>query len=328
MGSRFIKIVLSVGAVICFSFSAFAEKESLVGKGGVGYWFYEEPPKPPKEIKVKKKKKKDEPVFIMQDTPKKLEDAKKRDCENHWTLECGFRTPKTFSEQTKMRDALMKDAYMHPNDAHKVLQMQKYMRWIVDQSIQASKLWKYNLVQNPELDPSVTNPISAYGLKLMTSVRKKKEKMVWDTIKEWGGKVIMFTKEDCLFCEKQAKPFYWLKVNDDVEVHGASLKGNCPYGVVSCNKGPKVLAAARMLNVKVVPSIYLYLPGNVWIRVSNGLVTTEELENRIYNFFIAWRTAVSKGLKSSNSAQPPMDFTTPKDMQEFQKLLMKTDHDK
>ena len=314
------KTVAALAAFVVLSHPSYASDNPDNGYGDKGYWFYKEPKRPPKQpiILPTHKPKKDEPKFVMK--------KKKSDCDKEWKLSCGFREPKSFAEQEKMRDALMQDAYMHPTDANKVKQMQKYIGWILKQSINASKLWKYNMIQDPSLDPSVQNPISTYGIKLAMEIRDSKKDMVWKTIKDFNGKIIMFSKDDCEFCHKQAQPFYWLKQNTGMVVHGASLKGDCPAGVVDCLKGEKVTKAAQILGVKIVPAIYLYFPKNVWIKVSNGLITTEELQDRIYNFFIAWRSAVQKGMKETNSGglNAPLDILAkPKDMSEFKSLLMK-----
>lgn len=310
-----IRVRLVCGAMVLsmLSQSAFA----LVEPGNQGYWFYKEPPRisPPKESTLPPQRN-PTPQVIMGDT--KQED----DCNTNWRLECGFIEPSTFAQQEKMRDALMQNAYMNPNDAKAVKELQKYTKWIIDQSIQASKLWRYNTVQDPSLDPRATNPISAYGLRLSMSINKDKKQMVWDTIKDWNGQVIMFSKDDCIFCHEQAQAVRWLKINTDIDVHGASLLGDCPAFVASCSKGELVDKAAQLLNIEVVPSFYVYLPDNVWIRVSNGLISADELEDRIYNFFIAWRSAVQKGLKS-NDVSAPMSFDDPKDMSEFKSLLMR-----
>ena len=68
--------------------------------------------------------------------------------------------------------------------------------------------------------------------------------------------------------------------------------------------------------------IYLYLPGDVWIRVSSGLTDAETIEERIYNLFISWRlAAVDKIHQTGKTGLDLNPNDQPKNSQDLRKLL-------
>lgn len=291
-----------------FAFAGFDKSRCVVIDGEpsaeCGWWYGfidkdEEYQKPKKRVPPAKK----------ENNP--LEEARKKDCskEDEWSVECGFVDPGTsMSFQAKQRDALLEQAIMNPKSPEKVEAFQYYMKWAVDQSILVTKMWEWNKVQNHELDPNMSDPVSTFGLRLVSHVKKMDSDNVLRVIKEEGAFFVWFTRSDCYFCHNGANIMQMLEKDTGIPVWNASLDGECIGGFEDrCRVDDKVIPVATKLNVAIVPSLYLYIPkDDIWIKISHGVETVAKLKARVVTFFGGVTNAVATGLK--NNENVPVDF--------------------
>jgi len=287
----------------------------LVPPGAEGYWFYLNPPAPVPQP---------EPPVPLK-PPATVGKADPCQQEATWTAQCGFVTPSSFAMQSKERDALLQNMVMSPGDPASVLAVQQYTGWILHQSIYAARVWQYNKLQHPgSLDPAATAPISALGLRLALDVQGANRKTVWAAIREYGGFLVVFTKDDCDYCHAQDGPLQALASDTGLKLWNANLTGPCLKAFAKRCMDEKVSTMpARILHVSLVPTVFLYLPDNVWIRVSAGLTDTDSMESRIYNLFISWKAAASGVAKQTGHTGLALDpDAAPKDSQELRQLLM------
>jgi thiol-disulfide isomerase/thioredoxin len=272
-----------------------------------GWFFFDDPkPKPPEEEK--------EPPPLPEIAPAKAPPPPKEDkCKKKdtWTPDCGFVNPGTdFQFQAKQRDALMEQMSVAKNDPKAVEAFQYYMRWVVERTAEATNMWWYNMVQNPELDPSVQSPVSAFGLRLMTEVQKGKDKEIFDLVKAEGGFFVYFSRSDCNFCHQMAPTLQDLSKKSGIPIRNASLDGKCMPGFTEgCMTTPATDAPARALQVATVPAVFLYIPKATWLRVSTGVVDLESMMTRTVQFFQAYRSAMLKGVENSQKGRPSVDFS-------------------
>ncbi len=245
-----------------------------------------------------------------------------------WAADCGFLRPKTFAFQSKERDALLHRMVMHPGNPKAVAAFQYYIRWVVDQSIYAAQVWQYNRLRNTKLNPDAYSPISRYGLQLAAGIQTRGRRAVWAALKRWGAFLVVFTKQSCEYCYAQAFPLEAVGADTGLTIYDASLQGKClkafsgpapanggqAHGRPSrsasrprdnatsrCSPPARSIRPAQVLHVSVVPTVFLWLPKNLWIRVGAGLTTTDDIETRIYNFFVAWRTAAATGHETGHT---------------------------
>lgn len=283
--------------------------------GARGYWFYQSPPvdtlRPPSQ---------EQPAAAP--SPRRVRKSNPCRHESTWSAGCGFITPHSFSFQARERDALLHAMVMQPQNQKAVKAVQKYTRWVVDQAISAARMWQYNSVQDPNLSGTATAPISAYGLNLAFSVHALNKKAAWAAVKRFHGVLILFTKHDCTYCQSEVPLIRYMERDTGLKVWQASLQGPCDKSFAKhCVPKAQSLLPARLLHVSIVPTLFLYLPKNVWIRVFAGLTTTDTAESNLYNFFVAWREAAMHKLKGFGHA-PAMDFNprnrpNPEQMQAF-----------
>ncbi|MCC5609593.1 conjugal transfer protein TraF [Nostoc sp. CHAB 5834] len=279
---------------------------SSTGEVEAGWFFFKDPPKPVTE---------EEPTPTPTPKPQpgqKPPPPKEDKCakKSTWSVECGFINPGTdFEFQEKQRDALMQRMALANNDPKAVENFQYYMRWVLERTTEVTNNWWYNMVQNPDLDPSVKEPISAFGLRLMTDVQKGHADEIFKLIKSEGGFLIYFSRSDCIFCHQMGDTLHRLAEDTGLEIRNASLDDKCMPGFEKgCMKSPDSLAPAQALQVSVVPSVFLYVPPKTWLRIATGVVDVTTLKTRAAQFFSAYRNALLNGVENGTDTKPSVDF--------------------
>lgn len=301
MWKKLIKI--AVPAFLAFSALNTEATPLYDQNAGIGYWFYQQNPKAPKTLFTVEPKSKTTPQKTATKVPKK---PKKR-CTSakNWTRKCGFVTPNSFAMQAKERHELIQYMSMHPGKPDAVLNVQRYTKWVVNQALYAGNVWRLNMVNHPSLFPKAQSPISEYGIDLSMDWKHFDHQAAWEAIHKFHGQLILFTKQNCEFCHAQITPLMWFEQYTHFPIIDASIKGRCDswFGK-RCVPPKESILPAEILHVKVVPSMYLHLPGKIWIRVSAGLTTGQTLESRLYNFFLSWRLGVEHHLKTDLDGLP------------------------
>lgn len=270
-----------------------------------GWFFFEDPPKQEEEEKQAPMPKPELPNKLP--PPPKEERCKKKET---WSTDCGFVNPGTdFEFQSKQRDELMQRMTVSKNDPKAVEAFQYYMRWVLERTSDVTNNWWYNMVQNPELDPTVSAPVSTLGLRLMTDVQRNQADEIFKLIKSEGGFLVYFSRTDCAFCHQMATPLGILKRTTGLEIRNASLDGTCMPGYEQgCMTAPATLAPAQALQVSTVPALFLYVPKNTWLRIATGVVDAESMKNRTVQFFAAYRNALLNGVENGEKGRPSVDF--------------------
>lgn len=203
---------------------------------------------------------------------------------------------------------------MSHNDPRAVENFQYYMRWLMQRSIEVANLWEYNEAQNPDLDPSVKAPISTFGLRLMTQVRDSSEGSILAALKDQGAFLVYFSRSDCNFCLAMSTVLENLTESTGLEIWDASLDDHCMTGYESrCKRGRQAMAAAQALQVSIVPTLFLYIPGgkpadDTWIRIATGISDAATMRGRVVAFFSAYRTALLRGVANAQPGRAPVDF--------------------
>lgn len=244
------------------------------------------------------------------DKPKEI------NCKNpdEWNVTCGFVSPeRNYDFSQKQYKELTKQLAMYPDDAGKVMQYQKFVSWAVDQAMTAARTARWNLIQNQELNPFITNPVSSFGIRAATQEIAFKEQALFQDIVDQGGILVLFSRNDCIYCHKGLDLIRYVSNETKIPLYNASLDDQCLEGFEgdACYTGPTIVKAAQNLKVIIVPDLWIYLPKeNGWIRVSSGLETPDIIKSRISMFFGAAKKAAKNGLiRAANSPQPSVDFT-------------------
>lgn len=269
-----------------------------------GWWFYETKPEIPEEVLPEPPK---QTPVARAETP----EEKTARCKDPavWTPDCGFVDPgNNFDFQSQQRDALLTQMVMNPSDPKAVEAFQYYTKWIMDQAVSVANMWYFNRVQNPDLDPQVTQPVSAFGLRLVSGVKEANSKEIFSFLQE-NGMLVYFSRTDCSYCHDMSPIIQMVASQTGIPVWDASLDEHCLPGFDNCLAAPATLDPARALQVATVPAVFLHVEPNTWIRVSTGVTSAETLKSRIVNFFSAYRAAMLKGVENGDGVRPSVDFS-------------------
>ena len=227
-----------------------------------------------------------------------------------WVKACGFIDPgDDFEFQAKQRDILLQMMSLTPDNPDAVEQAQRYMKWVVGRASMAANMWYFNMVQKPDLDPTVKNPISEVGIALASRINQASQYEYFRLIKEEGGVLFFFTRSDCSYCFDQSPYAQRVARSMGLPLINIPLDGKClpDFKGSTCGDDVKPEKAA-VLDVKIVPALYLYVPANTWIRLGTGVMTDQTVLANAVNFFSAYRAAMLQGLDNSSGARPSVTF--------------------
>jgi hypothetical protein len=199
---------------------------------------------------------------------------------------------------------------MSNNDPKAVEQFQYYMKWMMSRAVEVTNLWQYNMAQNPDLDPSVKSPVSTFGLRLMTEVQSNHQQDIFRAIKEEDGMLVYFSRSDCEYCHSMSHIVQTIAQKTGLPIWDASLDNTCltEFGS-NCRTAADTLKPAEMLQVTTVPTLFLYIGPNTWIRLSTGVVDEGSIMSRMVDFFSAYRNAMLKGVKNGIDGRASVDFS-------------------
>lgn len=288
-----------------------------------GWFWYLDPPEekkkdppPPAEPAPKpvEQPKATAPVVVVAKSAKKELTPEEREklckVKDTWEKGCGFIDPgDDFEFQAKQRDILLQMMSLTPDNPDAVEQAQRYMKWVVGKASMAANMWYFNMVQNPELDPTVKNPISEIGIALASRITQASQYEYFRLIKEEGGVLFYFSRSDCSYCFDQAPYAARVARTMGLDIVNIPLDGKCLPDFVGLACGDNVKPEqAGVLDVKIVPALYLYVPSNTWIRLGTGVMTDQTILANTVNFFSAYRAAMLQGLDNSKGSRPSVTF--------------------
>jgi conjugal transfer pilus assembly protein TraF len=198
---------------------------------------------------------------------------------------------------------------LRPDSPDAVEAAQRYMKWVVSKASQAANMWYFNMVQHPDLDPTVKNPISEVGLALATKVDQASSKEYLQLIKSEGGVLFYITRNDCAYCHDQVAATRRVAYKMGLTLINVPIDHICLAGFEGETCGDTVpTEAIAQLNVQIVPALYLYVPESTWIRLASGVSDDQTIMANTVNFFSAYRAAMLNGLDNSRGSRPSVTF--------------------
>lgn len=241
-----------------------------------------------------------------------------------WTQDCGFIDPEgDFEFMEIQRDALSKGMLMGSSNQKAVHAFQKFVKWAVDASTEAAHTWNYTMMQDQNVNPYVTHPVSRFGLKATLKLSNAKKNSIFDEIAEQGGILVYWSRSDCSWCHTMSESVLRVSEETGIPAFNLPLDGECLEGFSGdycIETDETILEAARSLQVKYVPDLFLLLGGATahpenWVRVSSGIEDRATIRNRIYTFFEGVRAATLAGASKAENAfgesrRPGVSFDT------------------
>src|SRR5699024_10133997 len=138
---------------------------------------------------------------------------------------------------------------------------QEYNNWVFDRAITVGRMWRWNMVQDPSLNPMTATPVSQFGLRLLRQEDDNRRVMVYHTLAQEDAFFIYFSRVDCDYCYAMQPILEQLADKTGLPIYNASLDGQCMPGYTgdACMTAPDTIEPARKLNIATVPTIFLYL---------------------------------------------------------------------
>ncbi|CDZ81949.1 conjugal pilus assembly protein TraF [Candidatus Rubidus massiliensis] len=152
---------------------------------------------------------------------------------------------------------------------------------IMDRSSKFSKIWTKILLSNPELDSTINNPITQYGVTIAKDIERDKKNKLIGLLKEEFG-LILFTKGNkesqafALVVKEFVKKHKWelIPVSVDGEIIPAFPNAQLDQGIVD------------KLGISIYPSLIMLNPKTEeLIPIGFGMISLEQIENNIVNLF-------------------------------------------
>lgn len=276
-----------------------------------GWFFYETKPEPEEDVFYYPPKSKLPPPKKEEKKKSKSKEVKKEPVDpctkmSTWKPECGFVDPgKSFEFQAKQRDMLFQRMTMEPENPKAVEDLQYYVKWVYEKATMATRMAEFNRAQNPDLDPSAYAPISAFGIRLASEVKDARSENMFKFLQNEGAFLVYFTRDDCVYCHHMLPTIKNVSSATGLKVWNASLDNKCLIKDSSlCLTAPETIGPAQALKVSTVPALFVYVPDNTWIRVSNGVSSESRIKSRIVTFLTGYRSALLKGVGEGKDSYP------------------------
>lgn len=184
--------------------------------------------------------------------------------------------PPTVKAMRERAEELLARAIEEPTEA-RVAAYMAFQQQLTQRSEQFARVWQRVLWQHPELDPTVTDPVTAAALSPVQADRVRRQDATLADLARTAGLFYFFSGR-CPLCEVQSPILAAFSEAYGFRVIAVSLDGE-PDPVFEQAKVDR--GAAEKLGVTQVPAVFLARPPSDVLRVGTGLLTMEELSRRI-----------------------------------------------
>lgn len=256
MQKRFKKLLLTLSALI-FSLSSQAEgtarpdlNQSYYGGKSEGWFWYQDPVEKKQTDKKPPEKKKDEP---------KKDDS--------------F----SVSWLKKNLPVLMEKALDNPTKDN-------VAAYLFAQRVAMDKAQKFEekamqvAATDPVLDENNRAPMSSYGREAFMNMNYRAKEESLKYLAHNVGGLFVFIDSTCSYCRAQAPSINDIANNYGFNIKYISIDGK---GIPEVSRFVKDNGISKKLNIKIWPTTVMAVPPNNFYVLSQGIMTTEDLKERI-----------------------------------------------
>ena len=186
--------------------------------------------------------------------------------------------PQAILRIRKKGEDLFAKAILFPTRGN-VREYMEHQKKVFERSERFSHVWSRVLWEDPSLDASVKNPVSATGSQISRNIRRERENRAMEQVSR-KGQIVFFFRSDCPFCHGQAEVLKMLEKRYGIGVMAASIdsKGLAPH-YLNYEDGT---VQAENLGVESVPALFLFVPDTAQvISVGAGYLTLSEIKRRL-----------------------------------------------
>lgn len=185
--------------------------------------------------------------------------------------------PESIEQVRKELEDRLSKALLNPTDENIREYMKEQQKW-VNKSEQFAIAWAKILLQHPELDETLKNPTSQYGIQLKEHIRQQKRRVKIEELARNNGLFFYyegnaktsqaFSEVVTNFAEKYGWTVLAISIDDVLLPDFPSSK--LDNGI------------SKMMQVKVFPSLYIVDPKQKLVTpIAYGLATLSDIENNI-----------------------------------------------
>lgn len=264
------KLINSFFFIISISISLNVHSETEKDDKPGGWFFYKEK----KDIEKPKKLEKPKPKLQIQSVSPAFQGLPDINYDDPNPV----KTLKALQKQLEISQA---KAVLYPTKAN-VNGWAKINHAVVKRTARFADIATRQKWQNPQYDFNMQKPISQGGIEVWGEERKKSTRKEIAKIAKTHG-LFFFFRGDCPYCHKFAPRLREFTEKYGFEVIPVTLDGGGLSDYPNPEFKPKMI---KELKVEYVPAVFLANPKSKIISpVTFGLISTSELEDRIYKLF-------------------------------------------
>lgn len=199
---------------------------------------------------------------------------------------------------SQFRDLLKKaqEEAIYKPDKDKVFAVIKMQDYMKNKSMEFAYLWRDQLLQNPEIDPSTKFPTTSFASYTHSSVvNADKRKMLSEMMADTG--LFFFVSGDCPYCHSEADIINYIKSDYGIAINTISNDHCNSDKFKNCSVDADLF---KYFDIKMTPSIVAVYKDSDnkphFQPIASGLTTMDEITNRLVFYYKFTKTGEYPGL--------------------------------
>lgn len=185
------------------------------------------------------------------------------------------------AEVKKVLEEKLADAILNPSDESIAAYMREQQKWI-NQSARFSETWTKLLLKHPDLDLTIQNPVSQYGIQLKKSIDAEElTQKIAELAKDHG--LFFFYQGESKISQALAKVIGYFSKRHGWEVIPISKDGVFLEDFPNSKMNNGII---ERFDIQALPSIFIVNPEEkTAIPIAYGLVSVDQIEENILRQF-------------------------------------------
>jgi conjugal transfer pilus assembly protein TraF len=188
-----------------------------------------------------------------------------------------LRATEELSEKRKVLEEAMAESILRPTP-QAIARVQKLQYQWLTQSQKFSSVWMQNLLQNPDLDATVKNPVTQYGIHIKKEEDQLKLEARLKALSHQYGLFFIY-QGNCKFCKGMAGVVKQLSDKYGWKVLGVSQDG---LMLPEFPESKRDNGISQAWGIKGVPAVFVVNPETEQVTpIGHGLISLDQLEHNL-----------------------------------------------
>jgi conjugal transfer pilus assembly protein TraF len=186
------------------------------------------------------------------------------------------------AEKRKVLEEAMAESILRPTP-QTVARVQKLQHQWLNQSQTFSGIWMQNLLQHPDLDPTVKHPVTQYGIHIQKEAEQLKLEAKIKALSNQYGLFFIY-QGNCKFCQGMAAVVKQLSDKYGWNVLAISQDGLLLPEFPDSKRDNGI---SQAWNIQGVPAVFVVNPETEQvIPIGHGLISLDQLEHNLIRQFV------------------------------------------